>query len=53
MGSCETNQYGYKSFKISNESPVGAGIIGKKVGDVVDVEVPMGVVQYKILDIQK
>lgn len=50
VGSTEADP---NSFKISNESPVGAGIIGKKVGDVVDIEVPMGVVQYKILDIQK
>ncbi|WP_151737932.1 transcription elongation factor GreA [Paenibacillus tengchongensis] len=37
--------------KISNESPVGRAIIGKKVGTVVDVSVPAGVIQYKILDI--
>lgn len=40
--------------KISNESPVGMALIGAKVGDVVEVEVPSGdVVQYKILEIQK
>ena len=50
VGSTEADP---NSFKISNESPVGAGIIGKRVGDVVDIEVPAGVVQYKILDIQK
>lgn len=50
VGSTEADP---NNAKISNESPVGAGIIGKKVGDVVDIEVPMGVVQYKILDIQK
>lgn len=38
--------------KISNESPVGRAIIGKKVGTVVDVSVPAGVIQYKILDIK-
>ncbi|UQZ34265.1 transcription elongation factor GreA [Paenibacillus sp. PK3_47] len=37
--------------KISNESPVGRAIIGKKVGTIVDVSVPAGVIQYKILDI--
>ncbi|CAH1225602.1 MULTISPECIES: transcription elongation factor GreA [Paenibacillus] len=38
--------------KISNESPVGRAIIGKKVGTIVDVSVPAGVIQYKILDIR-
>lgn len=40
--------------KISNESPVGVALIGAKVGDIVEVEVPSGdMVQYKILEIQK
>ncbi|WP_342563736.1 transcription elongation factor GreA [Paenibacillus sp. FSL R7-0345] len=37
--------------KISNESPVGRAIMGKKAGTIVDVSVPAGVIQYKILDI--
>jgi transcription elongation factor GreA len=39
--------------KISNESPVGKAILGKKKGTVVEVNVPAGVVQYKIIDIKK
>lgn len=39
--------------KISNESPVGKAIIGKQKGTVVDVNVPAGVIQYKIIDIKK
>lgn len=39
--------------KISNESPVGKAILGKKKGSVVDVNVPAGVIQYKIIDILK
>jgi len=40
--------------KISNESPVGLALIGSKVGDKIEVEVPSGeVVQYEILEIQK
>jgi len=38
---------------ISYESPVGAGLIGKKVGDVATIEAPAGELQFKILDIQK
>ena len=39
--------------KISNESPVGHALLGKKVGDVVDVETQVGVIQYKVLEIQR
>lgn len=39
--------------KISNESPVGQALLGKTAGDVVDVNVPAGVIQYEILDIKK
>lgn len=39
--------------KISNESPFGKALIGAKIGDVVDVEAPSGVVQYKVLGIQR
>lgn len=39
--------------KISNESPVGRGLIGKKVGDVIEVNVPDGVSKYKILEIKR
>jgi len=38
---------------ISNESPVGKALIGRKVGDVVDVESPGGVFQFKIIDIHR
>ncbi len=39
--------------RISDESPVGKGLISHKVGDVVEVEVPMGVITYEILEISK
>lgn len=39
--------------KISNESPVGSAIIGKKKGSEVDVSVPDGVLKFKILEISK
>jgi transcription elongation factor GreA len=37
--------------KISNESPVGSALLGKAVGDVVDVNVPKGMIKVKILKI--
>lgn len=39
--------------KISDESPVGAALLGKAVGDVVDVPAPAGSIELKILEIHK
>ena len=39
--------------KISNESPIGSAILGAKKNQIVDVQAPAGVVQYKILSITK
>ena len=39
--------------KISNESPVGKALMGKSVGDVVDIETPAGIVQYKVISISR
>ncbi|MGI6153862.1 MAG: transcription elongation factor GreA, partial [Christensenellaceae bacterium] len=39
--------------RISNESPVGKALIGKKVGNVVKVETPGGVTKFKVLDIHR
>jgi transcription elongation factor GreA len=41
------------SFKISNESPVGSALMGHKVGDTIEVEVPGGKIKYKVIDIYK
>ena len=41
------------NFKISNESPVGKGLIGKKIGEVVEVPVPDGISKFEILDIRR
>ena len=38
--------------KISNESPLGAAMLGKKVGDIVKVEAPIGIVEYKIVSVK-
>lgn len=37
--------------KISNESPVGSKLIGLKVGDVAEVEVPDGIIKYEVIGI--
>lgn len=41
------------SGKISVTSPIGKGLLGKSVGDVVEIKVPAGSVQMKIIDISR
>ena len=50
VGSTEANSL---KGKISNESPVGRALIGKKVGDTVVVETEAGELSYKVLEIQR
>ena len=50
VGSTEANSL---AGKISNESPVGRALIGKKVGDVVAVETQAGVIEYEVLKINR
>lgn len=50
VGSSEANSLG---GKISNESPVGKALIGAKVGDTVQVETQAGMIEYKVLEIQR
>ena len=50
VGANETNP---REMKISSESPIGAGLLGKKVGQVVPVETPGGVIKLKVLEITR
>ena len=50
VGAEESDPY---ENKISNESPVGAGLLGAKRGDVVSIEIPVGILRYEILDITR
>jgi transcription elongation factor GreA len=50
VGANETNP---KEMKISSESPIGATLLGKKVGQVVPVETPGGVIKMKVLEISR
>ncbi len=40
-------------MQISHESPVGRAIVGKEIGDLVEIELPHGALKYKIVDIKK
>ncbi len=50
VGSTEANSL---EGKISNESPIGRALLGKKVDDEVVVETQAGVVEYRVLGIQR
>lgn len=50
VGSTEVN---LTENKISNESPIGKALLGKKKGEIVDVDAPQGIIQFKILAIKK
>ncbi|MBO8463582.1 MAG: transcription elongation factor GreA [Firmicutes bacterium] len=50
VGSTEADIF---AGKISNESPLGHALIGRKIGEVVEVEGPDGIEKYRILDIQR
>lgn len=50
VGSTEADP---SQFKISNESPVGSALLGKTVGDLVEVSVPDGIIKFKVLEIHK
>ena len=49
VGSTEANP---EEGKISNESPIGQALLGKKHGDEVEVDVPTGTLTYKIKNIE-
>lgn len=42
-----------KTGKISVESPIGKGLLGKKVGDIAEVSVPNGMIKFEILEISR
>ena len=49
-GSTESNSL---QNKISNESPVGRELLGKKVGDIVAIDTQAGKMEYEVLEIQR
>ncbi|NLW41337.1 MAG: transcription elongation factor GreA [Tissierellia bacterium] len=50
VGSAEADPY---QGKISNESPVGKALLGKKKDDIVEVHVPDGLIKYQIISITR
>lgn len=50
VGSKEVDK---KNGKISDESPVGKACLGRAKGDIVDVEAPVGILKFEVMDISK
>ena len=50
VGSTEVN---LEENKISNESPMGKALIGRKKGETIEVDAPAGIIKFKILAIKK
>jgi len=50
VGSAESNP---AEHRISNESPVGSGLLGHSVGEIVDIQTPGGLMSFEILCIRK
>lgn len=53
VGSAEADPMNLENGKISNESPVGHGLLGHKVGDEISIETPGGIVEFKVLAISR
>lgn len=50
VGSTEANP---KLFKISDESPLGQALLGASVGQEIEVNAPIGIIKYRVLEISK
>jgi len=47
------NEANLKEKKISVDSPIGKGLLGKKVGEIADVQVPAGIIKFEIVEINR
>lgn len=47
------NEADLKARKISVDSPIGKGLLGKSVGDIADVTTPNGIIKFEILEINR
>ena len=47
------NEADIKSGKISVDSPIGKGLLGKKTGEIADIHTPAGVMKFEIISINR
>lgn len=48
VGESEAN---LKEGKISSRSPIGEGLMGKKIGEIAEIQVPAGIIQFEVLEV--
>lgn len=47
------NEANLKEGKISVDSPIGKGLLGKKVGEIAEIQVPNGIMKFEVLEISR
>jgi transcription elongation factor GreA len=47
------NEADLKAKKVSMDSPLGKGLLGKSIGDIADVQTPGGIIQFEVVDITR
>ncbi|RMB63464.1 transcription elongation factor GreA [Dokdonia sinensis] len=47
------NEADFKTGKISVDSPIGKGLLGKKVGDIAEIQVPNGIMKFDVVEITR
>ena len=47
------NEADIRAGKISVDSPIGKGLLGKKVGEIADINTPAGIMKFEIISIQR
>ena len=47
------NEADIKAKKISVDSPIGKGLLGKSVGEIADIQTPAGVMKFEIISITR
>ncbi len=47
------NEADIRNKKLSVESPIGKGLLGKAVGDVAEIQIPSGLVKFEIVEITR
>ena len=47
------NEANIKSGKISVDSPIGKGLLGKEVGDIADINTPAGIMKFEVMSITR
>ena len=47
------NEADLKARKISVDSPIGKGLLGKSVGEIADIQTPSGIMKFEVVSIER